>query len=173
MEVKSIEAVVTALNEANIEYLVVGGLAVNAHGYARFTHDLDLVIGLQPNNIIRGLHALQAIGYHPAIPVTADQFANAELRAAWRQEKNMVVLKLWCDIHSRTPVDVFAFEPFDFAAELNQAMWQPLGGALRVPIVRYETLCEMKRASARPQDLADVANLDEIRKLKRHGERDS
>ena len=35
MEARSIEAIVRALNEAGIRYLVVGGLAVNAHGYAR------------------------------------------------------------------------------------------------------------------------------------------
>ena len=35
MEVRSIEAIVAALNEARVENLVVGGLAVNAHGYER------------------------------------------------------------------------------------------------------------------------------------------
>ena len=35
MEARSFEAIVRALNEAGIRYLVVGGLAVNAHGYAR------------------------------------------------------------------------------------------------------------------------------------------
>ena len=59
MEVRSIEAIARALNEANIRYLVVGGLAVNAHGYERFTHDLDLVIGLEPDNIAKGFEALK------------------------------------------------------------------------------------------------------------------
>ena len=53
MEVRSIEAIVRALNEAGIRYLVVGGLAVNAHGYARMTReagrprDLDDINELQ------------------------------------------------------------------------------------------------------------------------------
>jgi hypothetical protein len=33
MEVRSIETIVRALNEAGVQYLIVGGLAVNAHGY--------------------------------------------------------------------------------------------------------------------------------------------
>jgi hypothetical protein len=32
MEVRSVEGIVRALNTARVEYLIVGGLAVNAHG---------------------------------------------------------------------------------------------------------------------------------------------
>jgi predicted nucleotidyltransferase len=47
MEIRSIEAIVRALNDEVVQYIVVGGLAVNAHGYERFTQDVDLVIGLE------------------------------------------------------------------------------------------------------------------------------
>jgi len=61
MEVRSIEAIVAALSSAKVEYLIVGGLAVNAYGYERLTRDVDLVIGLQPDNIIRGLRAFSFV----------------------------------------------------------------------------------------------------------------
>jgi len=38
-------------NEAGVRFLVAGGLAVNAHGYVRFTKDADLVIDLTAENI--------------------------------------------------------------------------------------------------------------------------
>ncbi len=41
MEVRSIEGIVKALNDARVQYLIVGGLAVNAHGFVRFTRDLE------------------------------------------------------------------------------------------------------------------------------------
>jgi len=44
MEVRSVEAIVRALNTAEVEYLIVGGLAVNAHGFVRLTRDVDLVL---------------------------------------------------------------------------------------------------------------------------------
>src|SRR5689334_9102029 len=103
MEVRSVEAIITALNAAEVQYLIVGGLAVNAHGYVRATRDVDLVIGLEPENIIRGLNALIEIGYTPAIPVSPEQFADSALRERWRHEKGMIVLKLWSDAHQRTP----------------------------------------------------------------------
>lgn len=118
MEVRSIEIIVKALNGAKVQYLIVGGLAVSAHGYDRLTVDVDLVIGLEPENIKRALHALHLAGWRMSIPVTAEDFANPKLRESWRKKKNMIVLKLWSDEHRRTPVDIFVCEPFDFKRNL-------------------------------------------------------
>ena len=41
MEVRSFEAIVGALNDHGVRYLLVGGMAVEAHGHGRMTHDLD------------------------------------------------------------------------------------------------------------------------------------
>src|ERR1035437_234602 len=121
MELRSVEAIVKALNDAQVQYLIVGGVAVNAHGYERFTKDVDLVIGLEPGNIIRGLRALEGMDYHMSIPATPEDFADAKKRETWRTQKNMIVLKLWSDAHRRTPIDVFVYEPFDFALEYEMA----------------------------------------------------
>jgi hypothetical protein len=50
MEVRSVEAIVRALNRANVQYLIVEGLAVNAYGFVRLTRDVDLVLQLDPGN---------------------------------------------------------------------------------------------------------------------------
>lgn len=167
MEVRSIDTIVKVLNEAKVEYLIVGGLAVNAHGYKRLTDDVDLVIGLEPSNIIGGLNALFSVGYHMAIPVTPEDFADAEKRETWRKDKNMIVLKLWSDEHRRTPIDVFVYEPFDFHRAYSSAQWLPLGTNLQVPIVDFETLVRMKEAAGRPQDLADISELKRFQELRR------
>jgi hypothetical protein len=78
----------------------------------------------------------------------------------------MVVLKLWSDAHRRTPVDVFVFEPFDFRKELAAATWMDFGAPAKAPILSVATLIAMKRAAGRPQDLADVAALEALQKLK-------
>lgn len=162
MEVRSVEAIVSALNEAQVQYLIVGGLAVNAHGYERLTKDVDLVIGLEPDNIVRGLRALLAIDYQLSIPVTPEEFAQVERREEWRKEKNMIVLKLWSDLHWRTPIDVFVYEPFAFAHELASAKSETVLGNVTAPVVSYETLLLMKAAAGRPRDLLDI---EALRKL--------
>ena len=167
MEVRSIEAIVKALNRARVKYLIVGGLAVVAHGYERLTKDVDLVIGLERENIIRGLRVLMKTGYRMSIPVTPEEFADKKKRAGWRKSKNMIVLKLWSDVHRRTPVDVFVYEPFDFDAEHAASKRERVTANVKAPVVSLKTLLKMKRAAGRPQDLADIADLERIEELKK------
>ncbi len=131
-------------------------------GYERLTVDVDLVIGLKPDNIARGLRALEAIDYHMALPVSAEDFSDSSRREKWRTEKGMVVLKFWSDLHRRTPLDVFIYEPFDFEPEYDRAVWQPISGEMPAPILAYEALLEMKRTAGRTKDLLD---LEALRKL--------
>jgi hypothetical protein len=65
VKLTSFEAIVRALNGAGVRYLIAGGLAVNAHGYLRFTKDADFIIQLIPDNIARAFAALGTLGYTP------------------------------------------------------------------------------------------------------------
>ena len=91
MEVRSVEAIVRALNTAEVEYLIVCGLAVNAHGFVRLTCDVDLVLQLDSGNVSKGLNALMDIGYQMSIPAKPEDFANPEMRESWRQNKGMMI----------------------------------------------------------------------------------
>jgi hypothetical protein len=93
-------------------------------------------------------------------------FADRELRETWRREKGMLVLKLWSDKHRRTPLDVFVYEPFDFPAQYAAAKWHEVAAGVRVPVVPREALLAMKREAGRPQDMADIATLEEVQKLR-------
>ena len=162
MEVRSVVTIVKALNDAGVEYIIVGGLAVNAHGFVRMTRDLDLVLRLERDNIIRGINTLLNVGYQMAIPVTAEEFADPETRELWKSEKNMIVLKLWSDIHRRTPVDIFIDEPFEFVEETLRLIRMELSPEVSAPIVSLETLLNMKRLADRPQDQIDITELQRL-----------
>ncbi len=160
MKLASFETIVRSLNEAGVRYLVVGGLAVNAHGYGRATFDVDLVLQVSATNLGAAFPALAAAGYQPAVPVTAAEFSDPVIREAWRRDKGMVVLKFWSDRHPETPLDVFVTEPFDFDAEYRAALVQELATGLTAPFLRLETLLALKRAAGRPKDLADIDELN-------------
>ena len=149
-----------ALNDAGVDYLVVGGLAVNLHGFVRLTRGVDLVIRLTPENAAKGLHALLNIGYQMQIPEKPEAFADPAVRERWRQEKNMIVFKLWSDEHRRTPVDIFVYEPFSFGVELLRAARVEFAPGLLVPVMALDILLEMKRTAGRPQDLIDIKELE-------------
>ena len=159
MKLASFEAIAKALDEADVRYIVAGGLAVNAHGYLRYTKDMDIVLNLVTDNILRTFSALNDLGYKPNVPVTAEQFADPAQRNRWIRDKGMQVLQLWCDAHRETPIDIFVEEPFDFEKEYNNAMIKPLYGAIDVRFVSAETLIEMKQKAGRAQDLIDIEHL--------------
>lgn len=163
MEVRSVEAIVRALNEANVRYLIVDGLAVNAHGFVRLTRDVDIVLALDPPNAAAGLNALLTTGYQMSFPGKPEDFADAARREEWRRTKQMIVLKLWSDAHRRTPIDIFVYEPFDFAAEWAVATPLEVAPGLSAPVVTLATLLEMKRAAGRPHDLIDIEELQRMR----------
>jgi predicted nucleotidyltransferase len=159
MKKSSFDAIARALNDAQVPFLVVGGLAVINHGYGRVTQDVDLVVRLESAVIRNAFRALAGIGYRPAVPISAEQFADPALRAAWRDEKGMKVLKFWSDQHRETPLDVFVTEPFDFPTEYAAADVRETLPGLAIRIVSLPTLLAMKKAAGRPKDLADIDEL--------------
>lgn len=171
MKLSSVAAILRALNAAQVRVLVAGGLAVNAHGYLRFTKDADLAIELAPDNIERTFCALATLGYRPLVPITAAQFADPALRERWAREKEMKVLPFASDAHRETPIDVFVVEPFDFNEEYQRALSAPVEVAGEVPtLARYvalPALIKMKAAVARPQDLDDIQHLEWIEEERR------
>ena len=66
MEVRSLEAIVGALNSAGVPYLISGALAVVAHGYMRCTDDsagVDLLLRLSDENRPHTLEVLRVIDW--------------------------------------------------------------------------------------------------------------
>jgi hypothetical protein len=165
VKVSSIEAVARALHAANVPFLVVGGLAVVAHGYGRQTQDLDLVVPLEGQVLEGAFKALATCGYRPRVPVTAAMLADPAQRGALIASKAMVVLAFASDAHPETPVDLFAEMPFDFRSEHAASVVAMVAPDVPVRVVRLSTLLAMKRAAARPQDLADVHELERIHRV--------
>jgi hypothetical protein len=159
MEFSHLEQIFGALQGAEVRYLLVGGMAVIAHGYVRTTKDIDLVIALEPDNLRRALQALTEIGYRPKVPVAATDFADPETRRRWVDEKGMLVFQLISERFRYEPLDIFVTEPFDFEAEYAKAVWKEVNADVRVPVIGVTQLLAMKRAAARPQDFADIAEL--------------
>ena len=107
MEKHSVDAIVRALNAANVRYLMAGGLAVVAHGYVRFTADIDLILDLESANVTRAIAALEGLGYRPRAPVAFAEFADPKKRAQWVRDKNLTVFSVHSPQHALTEVDLF------------------------------------------------------------------
>lgn len=160
MKLESFESILRALNQGGVRFIVVGGVAVNAHGYLRYTNDVDLVIELSKRDIVSAFANLEQIGYRPSNPIKAEDFADPQTRLTWRREKGMRVLKMWSDQHRETPLDIFVYEPFDFGLEYERALRQE--EQIPVRFASIPALIAMKREADRPQDRIDIEKLRQI-----------
>src|SRR5438034_4586105 len=109
------------------------------------------------------LNALFGIGYQMAIPAKPEDFANPETRQHWRHNKGMVTLKLCSDQRQRTPIDIFVYEPFDFAKEYAAAILFEVCPGLPARVVSLDALLKMKREAGRQQDLVHIEELQRAR----------
>jgi len=150
-----------ALADAEVEYVVVGGLAVIMHGHLRATRDLDLVIGLDPGNCGRGMDALSSIGLRPRLPVALADFADPAKREDWASKHNMMVFQLWDPANPERSIDVFVREPLDFRTLLADAVIKELDN-VPIPVASIPHLIALKQAAGRPQDLDDIEALQDI-----------
>ena len=163
MERRSIEAIVRALNEAQARYLIVGGLAVVAHGLVRFTADIDLVLDPNPASLKRAIAALEGLGYRPRAPVDFSAFADPEQRDRWVREKGLTVFSTFSGEHRATELDLFVESPFDFEDAYRTAVRFDVAPGVEATFVGLDDLLEMKRRAGRPQDIQDVEGLVSLR----------
>ncbi len=154
--------VFSALTDAGVSYVVVGGAAVVLQGHARMTVDLDLVLDLAPASVRKALDVLLGLGLLPRLPVDPYQFADPVVREQWRTERNVMVFSLYDPTDPFREVDLFTASPLPWEELRAQATVLDLAGSL-VPVASIEHLLVMKRTAGRPQDLADVRALEGLR----------
>ena len=167
--VGEIEDVLDALNRAQVRYLVVEGVAVVLHGYLRTTADLDLIVQLEAENVLRAARALGELQYRPRAPVPAEAFADREVREQWIREKGRAVFSPWSPAHPTLEIDLFVTEPFEFDAVYSRALRVPLKRT-EVTVIGLEDLIALKRQVGRPRDAEDIAALESLRDAHRQGE---
>lgn len=141
------------LIEGGIEFVLVGGLAVNAWGYVRGTRDVDIVPDPSPDNLSRLAELLRGLGGRVEVGdrrLTADAistFLRTGDRALISTELGSV------DVLQGLP-QIPRFELLVAAAEEVD-----LDG-LTVRVCSLEHLLEMKRASGRARDRDDLEALE-------------
>lgn len=134
------------LNSAGVEYLVVGGYALAAHGHPRYTGDFDIWLRITPDNVARALDALARFGFGALGLKPAD----------FEPPGAMVQLG-----YPPGRIDLLSgIDGVDFDACWQRRMVVDVAG-LRLPVLGLEDFKTNKRAVGRPKDLADLASLDE------------
>jgi hypothetical protein len=155
------EPLFAALNRDGVRYVVVGGVAVVLHGFARLTGDVDLALDLRPQEIRKAIAAFTALGLRPRLPVRAEDFADPVVRAGWVRDKHMRVFTFLDPSNPMLLVDCFAADLLPFNDLWTRAETLQIGPTA-VRVAAIADLIALKRLAGRPQDLQDIAELEDI-----------
>jgi hypothetical protein len=147
------ERILAVLSDNLVDYVIIGGLAVQTHGHVRTTVDIDILPRPDRANMERladALNALDARVLNPGsegIPIDAATLPRATL---WQFDTRHGAVDVIHDAPGAPRYD-------DLRA---RALEIQLGG-LTLAVANRDDLISMKRASARPIDLEDIAALTE------------
>jgi len=159
------EPIFQILNTAGVRYVVVGGLATVLHGYARLTADVDLAVDLAPEEATKVIQALVTMGFRSQVPVLPEEFANPTVREVWFREKHMRAFSLVDPANPMRVVDLLLKPEVPFGDLLARSQ-EVMLHSTKIRIASINDLIALKRQAGRPQDLADIEQLEAIRRRK-------
>lgn len=148
MEPETIRALLAALRDENVDYVLVGALAMDVLGIGRLTEDIDLFVRPTPENVDRLRRALRRVWQDPSI----DEITAADLAGEYPAIQYVAP--------DGTPIDLLSRlgEAFEFA-DLQATVYSY--GDVEVRVATPETLYRMKRDTVRLRDKADAQVLKE------------
>ncbi len=149
---KNFREFIGLLNAHEVKYLIIGGYAVNFHGYPRFTKDIDFWVWLNRDNIHHVLNAIRAFGFG-SLGLSEADFLNP---------KNIIQL---------------GYEPYriDILLELEHTNFEEcyerrnqinLDNTI-IDFLGIDDLISVKKIAGRFQDLADAENLEKLKNKKK------
>ncbi|HEV2349648.1 MAG TPA: hypothetical protein VG028_07380 [Terriglobia bacterium] len=137
---------IESLNSNEVEYLVVGAVALAHHGWPRYTGDLDILIRNSAENISKLKTALDDFGYG-SLGLKAGDFADPDQ-----------VIQLGLPPKRIDILTSITGVPFD------QAWAGRIEGAIEGTPAKFigkQALVQNKKSSGRPQDWADLHAMEE------------
>lgn len=155
------------LVEGGVDFVLIGGVAVAAHGYERATKDLDIVPSPDEANLARLVGALTRI---EARELEVGDFRATELPVRFGLD-GLRAGGNWALATTKGRLDILQFvdglleSVDDYDGLRARAVELEFPGVGIVPVVGLDDLVALKAAAGRDQDLLDISALRRLRAL--------
>lgn len=147
MEFELFCRILRALADTGVDYVLVGGVAVNLHGVVRATEDIDLFVRLDDGNIERLKSALRSVWDDPELATfSAKDFDEGYPTLRYAPPGTALVVDIITRIGTKIAFTDLEYQTID------------VGGAT-ARVATIPTLIRMKEGTLRPIDQADAAAL--------------
>jgi len=148
-----LRSLLAALHDHEVSFVVIGGVAVGAHGFIRGTEDLDLVPDPDPSNLERLTRAMAAL--ESTLPTVGDRRFDTDRDAGVvKRGGNVTAMTRFggLDVVQRAR-GVPSYSQLTEDAVQSELLGVP------VRVCSLARLREMKAAQGRTQDQLDLENL--------------
>ena len=142
------------LSDNDVKYIMVGGFAVNMHGYIRATGDVYIWIKDDKENRCKLGNAMASFGYEEL------SWEDIQFVPGWTN------FYIGNGIELDVLIDMKGLEEFSFNDCLNLAQAAEIEN-IKVPFLHIQHLIANKKAVNRPKDQLDVLELEKIIQLRK------
>ena len=158
-----INEILFALTDAQVEFVVGGGVAAVLHGVERVTLDIDLALDMDPVNVEKFLQVMRNLGLQPRVPVPARDLMSREAVQRMVAEKGALVFSFVDFDRPLRHVDIFLQDNLSFE-ELSRGARKIVIEDRAIKIMGIGKLLETKRAITplRDKDLIDIKELEKL-----------
>ncbi len=137
-----------SLNAHCVDYVIVGAFAMGYYQCPRYTGDIDILVGTNPENASRLLRALDDFGFS-SLNLSEEDFTKGERIMQLGVEP--LRIDLLTSIDGVSLEEVFANRKVEKDEDIT------------LPFIGLSELIKNKKASARPKDIADLVELQRER----------
>lgn len=155
--------ILEGLYKSKVRYLIAGGLAVNLYGVPRVTQDIDIVIAMDRENVLKITSLLKELGYVPRLPVSPDDLANPDKVKDWIENKNLKAFSFYHKNENYKVIDIVLVHPLDFEKSFKNRTVKRAKD-IDIYLASIDDVVKMKEFSGRTQDLSDIEMLNKVRK---------
>jgi len=155
--------ILEGLYKSKVRYLIVGGLSVNLYGVPRVTQDIDIVIAMDRENVLKITSLLKELGYVPRLPVSPDDLANPDKVKDWIENKNLKAFSFYHKNENYKVIDIVLVHPLDFEKSFKNRTVKRAKD-IDIYLASIDDVVKMKEFSGRSQDLSDIEMLNKVRK---------
>ena len=149
------------LHRHQVEYVLIGGLAVALHGIERNTMDIDLCIVISPDNLRRMIEAAKELNLSPVLPVPLETLSQIDTLRQWHQQRNLQAFALRTPDLAGVTLDLLLFPPVAAADMCQRAVRLDVSG-IPIQLASVDDLIALKQSVGRPIDLADIEHLKRL-----------
>ncbi|MDT7828200.1 DUF6036 family nucleotidyltransferase [Pricia sp. S334] len=149
-----IDGFIRLCNDCDVRMLMVGGGAVNFHGYQRHSADVDFWIDMNPENLKNLVRVFRAMDYE------IDDFPND----VKEQRQNISIKFSPLDLDLELITNFSVNKTFEEAYRNSEIVSKEENSGLKWRVLSFDDLITSKIKSGRPKDLLDVQELQKVKR---------